>query len=129
MHKISNPDLLNYFLLIDTFIKERLIRDYRKAKQKKIIDQNSKFQETFDVNLKCDINGPICLYHNCDISKYSEYKIFRFKNHTKKYDDYFLEKFSNNYINSDDKNKIVIKDEINFDDILMERMKHFCNKE
>lgn len=131
LHKISNPDLLNYFLLIDTFIKERLIRDYRKAKQKKIIDQNSKFQETFDVNLKCDINSPICLYHNCDISKYSEYKIFRFKNHTKKYDNYFLDKFknNNNNINSDDKNQIVNKVEINFDDVLMERMKHSCIKE
>ena len=126
LHKISKPDLLNYFLLIDPFVTERLVREYRKTKQKKIIEQNNQFKETFDVNLKCDINTPFCLYNNCDISHYSEYKIFRFKNNTKKYDNYFLDKFSNININSDGKNKIINKDEINFDNVLVERMKHCC---
>ena len=126
LHKISKPDLLNYFLLIDPFVTERLVREYRKTKQKKIIEQNNQFKETFDVNLKCDINTPFCLYNNCDISHYSEYKIFRFKNNTKKYDNYFLDKFSNNNINSDDKNKIINKEETNFDNVLVERMKHCC---
>ena len=126
LHKISKPDLLNYFLLIDPFVTERLVREYRKTKQKKIIEQNNQFKETFDTNLKCDINTPFCLYNNCDISHYSEYKIFRFKNNTKKYDNYFLDKFSNNNINSDDKNKIINKEETNFDNVLVERMKHCC---
>ena len=126
LHKISKPDLLNYFLLIDPFVTERLVREYRKTKQKKIIEQNNQFKETFDTNLKCDINTPFCLYNNCDISHYSEYKIFRFKNNTKKYDNYFLDKFSNININSDGKNKIINKDEINFDNVLVERMKHCC---
>ena len=134
LHQIKGNDLLNYFLLIERNINSSFIEANRRIKRHQVYKQNSQFVETVgDPSNKCDLNSPYCYFNNIinDINKFSEYKIFRLKQNTKKYDNYFLDKFKEDNIdNNNDEN--TIKNEIcidSFDDILIERMEHVCNKE
>ena len=134
LHNIKSNDLLNYFLLIERNVNDSYIKESRKRKKNKIYQQNSQFNETFgDNNFTCDLKSPFCFYNETinDISKYAEFKVFKRKENTKKYDNYFQEKINNNNTQNEinkDKN-IEVKNDINmddFDDILVERMKHKC---
>ena len=134
LHQIKGNDLLNYFLLIERNINSSFIEANRRIKRHQVYKQNSQFVETVgDPSNKCDLNSPYCYFNNIinDINKFSEYKIFRLKKNTKKFDNYFLDKFKEDNIdNNNDEN--TIKNEIcidSFDDILIERMEHVCNKE
>ena len=134
LHQIKGNDLLNYFLLIERNINSSFIEANRRIKRHQVYKQNSQFVETVgDPSNKCDLNSPYCYFNNIinDINKFSEYKIFRLKQNTKKFDNYFLDKFKDeNFNNNNDEN--TIKNEIcidSFDDILIERMEHVCNKE
>jgi hypothetical protein len=134
LHQIKGNDLLNYFLLIERNINSSFIEANRRIKRHQVYKQNSQFVETVgDPSNKCDLNSPYCYFNNIinDINKFSEYKIFRLKQNTKKYDNYFLDKFKDeNFDNKNNEN--TIKNEIcidSFDDILIERMEHVCNKE
>ena len=80
------------------------------------------------------MNSPYCYFNNIinDINKFSEYKIFRLKQNTKKFDNYFLDKFKEENFDNKNNDENTIKNEIcidSFDDILIERMEHVCNKE
>ena len=130
LHQLKNYDLLNYFLIIEKQINYSFIDESRKRKSKKIEEQNSKFKESMpEIEPKCDINSPFCFYNlSDDISQYSKYKIFKLKKNPKKIDNYFNDKF-------DKIDNILIKeenlvDEKNEDeDVLVERMIHFCKNE
>jgi len=134
LHQIKGNDLLNYFLLIERNINSSFIEANRRIKRHQVYKQNSQFVETVgDPSNKCDLNSPYCYFNNIinDINKFSEYKIFRLKQNTKKFDNYFLDKFKDENFNNKN-NENTIKNEIcidSFDDILIERMEHVCNKE
>ena len=134
LHQIKGNDLLNYFLLIERNINSSFIEANRRIKRHQVYKQNSQFVETVgDPSNKCDLNSPYCYFNNIinDINKFSEYKIFRLKQNTKKFDNYFLDKFKEDNIDNNN-NENNIKNEIcidSFDDILIERMEHVCNKE
>ena len=134
LHQIKGNDLLNYFLLIERNINSSFIEANRRIKRHQVYKQNSQFVETVgDPSNKCDLNSPYCYFNNIinDINKFSEYKIFRLKQNTKKFDNYFLDKFKEENIDNNN-NESNIKNEIcidSFDDILIERMEHVCNKE
>ena len=127
LHKIKDYDLLNYFLIYEKQINYSFINESRKRKLKKIDEQNSKFKETMaDTDIKCDVNSPFCFYNLLDdISPYSKYKIFKLKKNTKKIDNYFKDKFNKNENNLIKEENLVI-DEIDDDDVLIERMEHVC---
>ena len=133
LHQIKGNDLLNYFLLIERSINDSFIKENRRIKKHQVYKQNSQFVETVgDPSNKCDLDSPFCYFNNCinDINKFSEYKIFKLKHNTKRYDNYFLDKFNDENKENNDEN--TIKDDIcidSFDDILIERMEHECNKE
>jgi hypothetical protein len=133
LHQIKGNDLLNYFLLIERNINSSFIEANRRIKRHQVYKQNSQFVETVgDPSNKCDLNSPYCYFNNIinDINKFSEYKIFRLKQNTKKFDNYFLDKFKEDNIDNNN-NENTIKNEIcidSFDDILIERMEHVCNK-
>ena len=136
LHQITNNDLLNYFLLIEKNINDSYVKENRKIKKHNIYKQNNQFEETFgDNNIKCDLDSPFCYYNGIinNINKFSEYKIFRLKQNTKKIDNYFLDKFNNlNKNNTKNNEETIGKSEIcedSFDDILVERMEHKCKKE
>ena len=140
LRKLKSNDLLNYFLLFDKTINDSYIKKNRKIKKNEIYKQNKDFDENYGENgVTCDINSPFCFYNKIinNITLFSEYKIFRLKNNTKRYDNYFSDmfeknKFDNKNDNNNNNNENVIKKEIsidNFDDILIERMKHVCKKE
>ena len=134
LHQIKGNDLLNYFLLIERNINSSFIEANRRIKRHQVYKQNSQFIETVgDPSNKCDLNSPYCYFNNIinDINKFSEYKIFRLKKNTKKFENYFLDKFKEENIDNNN-NENNIKNEIcidSFDDILIERMEHVCNKE
>ena len=134
LHQIKGNDLLNYFLLIERNINSSFIEANRRIKRHQVYKQNSQFVETVgDPSNKCDLNSPYCYFNNIinDINKFSEYKIFRLKKNTKKFENYFLDKFKEDNIDNKN-NENNIKNEIcidSFDDILIERMEHVCNKE
>jgi hypothetical protein len=134
LHQIKGNDLLNYFLLIERNINSSFIEANRRIKRHQVYKQNSQFVETVgDPSNKCDLNSPYCYFNNIinDINKFSEYKIFRLKKNTKKFENYFLDKFKEENFNNKN-NENTIKNEIcidSFDDILIERMEHVCNKE
>ena len=141
LKQIKTNDLLNYFLLIDKNINDSYIKGNRKIKKYNIYKQNGQFDENYwEKGTICDIKSPFCYYNNVinDITKFSEYKIFKLKQNTNKNDNYFSDifkkdKFDNNNNNkNDNNNENDIKNEIcvvSFDDILIERMKHVCKKE
>ena len=141
LKQIKTNDLLNYFLLIDKNINDSYIKENRKIKKYNIYKQNGQFDENYwEKGTICDIKSPFCYYNNVinDITKFSEYKIFKLKQNTNKNDNYFSDifkkdKFDNNNNNkNDNNNENDIKNEIcvvSFDDILIERMKHVCKKE
>ena len=134
LHQIKGNDLLNYFLLIERSINDSFIKENRRIKKHQVYKQNSQFVETVgDPSNKCDLDSPFCYFNNCinDINKFSEYKIFKLKHNTKRYDNYFLDKFKDENLDYNN-NENTIKGEIcidSFDDILIERMEHECNKE
>ena len=136
LHQITNNELLNYFLLIEKNINDSYVKENRRIKKYNIYKQNNQFEETFgDNNIKCDLDSPFCYYNGIinNINKFSEYKIFRLKQNTKKIDNYFLDKFNNlNKNNTKNNEETIGKSEIcedSFDDILVERMEHKCKKE
>ena len=145
---IKDTDLLNYFLLMDPLINDSYIKISRKKKKMKIYQQNSDFKESLAENktIICDVRTPYCVYNNeiNDIEKYNEFKIFKIKNNTKYYQNYFIEKINGlekekneeeKKLNNNEFNIKVLnenskkKNEINLDDldkILIERHKHVC---
>ena len=136
LHQITNNELLNYFLLIEKNINDSYEKENRRIKKYNIYKQNNQFEETFgDNNIKCDLDSPFCYYNGIinNINKFSEYKIFRLKQNTKKIDNYFFDKLSNlNKNNTKNNEENIGKNEIcedSFDDILVERMEHKCKKE
>ena len=136
LHQITNNDLLNYFLLIEKNINDSFIAENRKIKRHKIYKQNGQFDESLgESGIQCDLKSPFCYYNNIinEISKFSEFKVFKLKQNTKRIDNYFLDKCNNENKDSDkdNDNKNIIKDEIcevNFDDVLIERMEHKCQE-
>ena len=133
LKKITSNDLLNYFLLLEKIINNSYIKENRKLKKDNIYKQNNQYLESLgDNTIECDLSSPFCYFNNIinDITKFSEYKIFRLKQNTKKIDNYFLDKFNNDNLNNTD-NENIIKNEIiedSFDDVLIERMEHKCNE-
>ena len=133
LKKITSNDLLNYFLLLEKIINNSYIKENRKLKKDNIYKQNNQYLESLgDNTIECDLSSPFCYFNNIinDITKFSEYKIFRLKQNTKKIDNYFLDKFNNDNLNNND-NENIIKNEIiedSFDDVLIERMEHKCNE-
>ena len=133
MKQITSNDLLNYFLLLEKIINNSYIKENRKLKKDNIYKQNNQYLESFgDNTIECDLSSPFCYFNNIinDITKFSEYKIFRLKQNTKKIDNYFLDKFKKDNLNNND-NENIIKNEIkedSFDDVLIERMEHKCNE-
>ena len=133
LKKITSNDLLNYFLLLEKIINNSYIKENRKLKKDAIYKQNNQYLESLgDNTIECDLSSPFCYFNNIinDITKFSEYKIFRLKQNTKKIDNYFLDKFNKDNLNNND-NENIIKNEIkedSFDDVLIERMEHKCNE-
>ena len=133
LKQITSNDLLNYFLLLEKIINNSYIKENRKLKKDNIYKQNNQYLESLgDNTIECDLSSPFCYFNNIinDITKFSEYKIFRLKQNTKKIDNYFLDKFNNDNLNNND-NENIIKNEIiedSFDDVLIERMEHKCNE-
>ena len=133
LKKITSNDLLNYFLLLEKIINNSYIKENRKLKKDVIYKQNNQYLESLgDNTIECDLSSPFCYFNNIinDITKFSEYKIFRLKQNTKKIDNYFLDKFNKDNLNNND-NENIIKNEIkedSFDDVLIERMEHKCNE-
>ena len=121
-------------MLIEKNINESFIQENRKRKKYNIYKQNNQFFEAMEPGAKCDLNSPFCYFNNCfnDINKFSEIKIFKLKQNTKKYENYFFDKFKENDGGNDNNNTIKIENDIsnnNFNDILIERMEHVCLKE
>ena len=133
LKQITSNDLLNYFLLLEKIINNSYIKENRKLKKDNIYKQNNQYLESLgDNTIECDLSSPFCYFNNIinDITKFSEYKIFRLKQNTKKIDNYFLDKFNKDNLNNND-NENIIKNEIiedSFDDVLIERMEHKCNE-
>ena len=133
LKQITSNDLLNYFLLLEKIINNSYIKENRKLKKDNIYKQNNQYLESFgDNTIECDLSSPFCYFNNIinDITKFSEYKIFRLKQNTKKIDNYFLDKFNKDNLNNND-NENIIKNEIkedSFDDVLIERMEHKCSE-
>ena len=133
LKQITSNDLLNYFLLLEKIINNSYIKENRKLKKDVIYKQNNQYLESLgDNTIECDLSSPFCYFNNIinDITKFSEYKIFRLKQNTKKIDNYFLDKFNKDNLNNND-NENIIKNEIkedSFDDVLIERMEHKCNE-
>ena len=142
LNKINDTDLLNYFLLMDPLINDSYIKINRKRKKMKVYEQNMNYKETLAENgqMNCDVRTPYCLYNNeiNDIEKYNEFKIFKIRNNSKYYQNYFSEKINEvekrkdeeeKKINNDEQINIKDFNEINlddFDEILIERHKHVC---
>ena len=156
LQQINDTDLLNYFLIGDPLINDSYVKENRKRKKMKIYEQNVNFKENLAGKSKliCDIRTPYCVYNTDinDLDKYNEYKIFRMRNNTKYYENYFLDKFkvkkdnkinlkeeknkkieeiNNNNENENNNNNKSTKIEIDvnlddLDDILVERHKHVC---
>ena len=136
--KIIPNDLLNQYLLLDKTIKESEIKIRRnEAKKDKFLVEQIKVAVNNNKNAvitnKCDIKIPYCFYNKdiYNIDLYSEYKIFKGKENTKKEEDYFTNLFEGDKFN--DNNGKVIKnenlDDGNIDDLLVERVNHVCKEE
>ena len=148
LQKIKDTDLLNYFLMADLLINESYIKENRKRKKLKVYEQNVNFRENIagSGELDCDTRTPYCVYNNeiNDIEKYNDFKIFRIKENTKCYQNYFVDKFKNeeqkkfydekekfndindndNNINKENNDKDVEVNLDDFDNVLLERHKH-----
>ena len=126
---IKQNDLLNYYLLMDKTLNDDYIKEHRSKVKKIEVEKNENID---DNDKKCDKKNPYCLYivRNKKINLFSEYKIFKLKENTKKNEDYFSELFKNDeFVNNNSK---VIKNENHggsLDDILIERVKHVCPQE
>ena len=136
--KIIPNDLLNQYLLLDKTIKESEIKIRRnEAKKDKFLVEQIETAVNNNKNAaitnKCDIKIPYCFYNKdiYNIDLYSEYKIFKGKENTKKEEDYFTNLFEGDKFN--DNNGKVIKnenlDDGNIDDLLVERVNHACKEE
>ena len=136
--KITPNDLLNQYLLLDKTINKSEIKIRRnEAKKDKFLVEQIKAAVNNNKNAvitnKCDIKIPYCFYNKniYNIDLYSEYKIFKGKENTKKEEDYFTNLFEGDKFN--DNNGKVIKnenlDDGNIDDLLVERVNHVCKEE
>jgi hypothetical protein len=152
LQKISDIDLLNYFLITDNLINDSYVKENRKRKKLKIYEQNVNYKESIagDGNIECDLRTPYCVYNNeiNNIEKYNEVKVFKIKNNTKYYENYFSDIIKNekriddegdkdNNMNNMNENNDLddsndnIKNEIevsldDFNGLLIERHKHVC---
>ena len=152
LQKISDIDLLNYFLITDNLINDSYVKENRKRKKLKIYEQNVNYKESIagDGSMECDLRTPYCVYNNeiNDIEKYNEVKVFKIKNNTKYYENYFSDIIKNekriddegdkdNNMNNMNENNDLddsndnIKNEIevsldDFNGLLIERHKHVC---
>ena len=128
LYQIKSNDFFKYFLLVDRNISGSLIQGVRKIKKNSVYKKfYTLFKEkTVDKNIICDLKSPFC-YSNkpiSEINKFSEFKIFKLKQNTKRYNNYFFDK-----LNYNNKGNNIIKKELyndNYDDILIERMNHDC---
>ena len=150
LQKITDTDLLNYFLIQDNLINDSYVNENRKRKKIKVYEQNVNFKESIAGNnhntkIECDLRTPYCVYNNeiNDIEKFNEVKIFRINNNTKCYENYFNKKINIENNNEKEIDKKTPKDndsknEINdlgdnsvdlddLDKVLVERHKHVCN--
>ena len=150
LQNITDTDLLNYFLIQDSLINDSYVNENRKRKKMKVYEQNVNFKESIAGNssekMECDLRTPYCVYNNeiNNIDKFNEVKIFRTRNNTKCYENYFIEKIKEE--NKEDKkidietkkdnnkNEIIELDDnndVNLDDldrVLIERHQHVCEK-
>ena len=145
LQKITDTDLLNYFLIQDNLINDSYVNENRKRQKDQVYKQNINFKESIAGNtnskMECDLRTPYCVYNNeiNNIEKFNEVKIFRIKNNTKCYENYFTEKIKeenkdkkiieqkdnskNETMDLDDNNDVDLDD---LDKILIERHKHVC---
>lgn len=126
---------LAYYLISKKFyFNMEMIRCYRKKISNKIIKdivslENSvkseveKIKKKNNKDLKCDLDWPICVYDFKDLKKNFDYIVLKQLSEPEVIDDYFCE--NKKYESS--KNLIYYEDK--FEDLLIERKKHFCNSE
>ena len=99
LQKISDIDLLNYFLITDNLINDSYVKENRKRKKLKIYEQNVNYKESIagEGSMECDLRTLYCVYNNeiNDIEKYNEVKVFTIKNNTKNYENYFSDIIKN----------------------------------
>ena len=90
---------MNYFLITDNLINDSYVKENRKRKKLKIYEQNANYKESIagDGSMECDLRTPYCVYNNeiNDIEKYNEVKVFKIKNNTKYYENYFRDMIKN----------------------------------
>ena len=84
-------------------------------------EEVEKIKKKNNKDLKCDLDWPICIYDFKDLEKNFDYIVLKQLPEPEVIDDYFSE--NKKYENS----KNIINNEDKFEDLLIERKKHFCN--
>jgi hypothetical protein len=124
---------LAYYLLSKKFnFNIDIIKECRKNMNIKVIKEISNLDNSLkneiekakkknNKDLKCDLDWPICIYDFKDLEKNFDYIVLKQLPEPEVIDDYFSE--NKKYENS----KNIINNEDKFEDLLIERKKHFCN--
>ncbi len=124
---------LAYYLISKKFyFNMEMIRSHRKKISNQIIkdivsldnslkEEVEKIKKKNNKDLKCDLDWPICIYDFKDLEKNFDYIVLKQLPEPEVIDDYFSE--NKKYENS----KNIINNEDKFEDLLIERKKHFCN--
>ena len=113
-----NNSYINYNRL---FILSEMIERINKNNQFKLEKLKEKVKERNDY---CDLSWPYCIYECDSYYKIVDYFVLKNNENIDIIDDY-CENINNYQL---DKNKINEKNEFNFQNILIERIEHVCNK-
>ena len=129
--KENNRPKLAYYLIAKKYnFNMEMIKRYRKGISKRIIKEiidmgfleNKEKKKKDDKDIICDLKNPLCLKNKKDLLKDYDNIVLKQLNKPEVIDDYFI-----NYEKKYEKDKMINnKDEDNFEDLLIERRKHFC---
>ena len=132
--KPDNEELLHYLFINDYNFIENEINEARFSLSSKFAknindsynEENNKikYKKKLTDKKKCNKNWPICTCDNFDQKNVIFFSVFRKHNNGKYIEDYFLNKFNEDNKKEENKNKD--SEEMDIDDLLIERRKHFC---
>ena len=134
--KPDNEELLHYLFINDYNFIQNEINEARFSLSSKLaknisdsyIEENNKKKNDRKLSdkKKCNKKWPICTCDNFKQKNVIFFSVFRKKNNGKYIKDYFYNKFNEDCKKEENNNNIMDNEEKNFDDLLIERRKHFC---